>query len=338
MINKISSILKEAEKLIASVDKSTDLESLRVRFLGRKGELTLILRGLKDLPATERIKIGQIANNARNQLLEFFTLAENKLSNSVKPIDVGLPGISPSQGHLHLVTEAISDITAIFKEIGFTRVRHPEIESEWYPFEALNVPGDHPARDEWETFFMDSKGDGKYRFVLTPHGTSGTARSIAMLQPPIRSINIQKCYRRQSDGSHAPMFHQFDGVCVEKGMTIQHLKGTLEYFVKSFFGSDREVRLRPHHFRFTEPSFEVDISCGYCNGKACKLCKDGWVELGGSGMLHPNVLKMANIDPKQYTAFAFGWGVERNLLMRSGLDIPDLRILYENDLRFLEQF
>ncbi|OGL87314.1 phenylalanine--tRNA ligase subunit alpha [Candidatus Uhrbacteria bacterium RIFCSPLOWO2_02_FULL_48_12] len=328
----------EAERAASAAKNQAELRQAEIRFLGRKSELTLFLRDLKNVPKEKRSLVGRAANETRVRLVEIFEEHTHRLTESLAPIDVTLLGIQPRLGHSHLVSQAIEEISAIFKEIGFKRVRHPEVESDWYAFESLNMPPDHPARDEWETFFMDHSGNVGDRFVLTPHATSGTARVLATRQLPLCVINIQKCYRRQSDVSHVPMFHQFDGLYADQGVTIRHLKGVLEYFVKSYFGAKREVRLRPHHFPFTEPSFEVDISCGICSGRGCRLCKEGWVELGGAGMLHPNVLKAAKIDSKKITALAFGWGVERTLLMRSGLEVPDIRILYENDLRFLEQF
>ncbi|MFA5954591.1 MAG: phenylalanine--tRNA ligase subunit alpha [Patescibacteria group bacterium] len=338
MMEAIKALLAEAKTAIAGAHSSEAVEQVRLRYLGRQGKLTQLLRGVKNVAPKERPQIGSAANKARVEIDKALAEAEENVVGEVLRLDTTLPGIEIETGHLHLVTKAIEDIARIFREIGFTRVRHPDIETEFYPFEALNMPADHPARDEWETFFMDAKLEGNYRFVLTPHGTSGTARSLALSPLPVRFINIQKCYRRQSDASHTPVFHQFDGVYAAEGVTFRHLKGVLEYFVKTYFGVDREVRLRPFHFRFTEPSFEVDISCGVCNGKGCRLCKQGWVELGGAGMLHPNVIAAAKLNPKKVTGLAFGWGVERTMLMRAGLNIPDIRILYENDLRFLEQF
>ena len=207
------------------------------------------------------------------------------------------------------------------------------------------MPKDHPARDEWETFFMDAPQSKLGKMLLTPHATNGTARALAEGKMPIRSINIAKTYRRQIDATHVPMFHQFDGVYVDENVSITHLRGVLEYFAKEFFGPERKTRLRPFHFRFTEPSFEIDVSCGVCGGtgigadkQKCRVCKRGWLELGGAGMLHPNVLKAAGIDPKKYSGLAFGWGVERTYTMKQGLQIDDLRNLYKNDLRFLKQF
>lgn len=339
MLEEIAKLLADGLSAIRSAKTETELEVVKVEVLGRKGPLSTILRGVKDLPIDERSKIGQRANAARVQIEQAISEASERLSSAGRlPIDVSLPGIQANVGHLHLLTQGISDITRIFEEIGFTRRRHPEIESDWYAFESLNMPADHPARDDWETFFIDHKVKDGERYLLTPHATSGTSRALVEESLPIRVINIQKTYRRQIDASHVPMFHQFDGLYVGEGVNIQHLKGVFEYFVKAFFGQEREIRLRPFHFRFTEPSLELDITCAVCNGKGCKLCKQGWVELGGAGMLHPNVLRAAKLNPDKVSGLAFGWGVERTVLMRAGVEVPDIRMLYENDMRFLQQF
>jgi phenylalanyl-tRNA synthetase alpha chain len=286
-----------------------------------------------------------LANNVKQTIEDALEtqkskLKGQKLAKTVERIDVTNPGIKPHLGHLHLVTQAIEEITDIFGKIGFERVRYPEVEWDWYAFEALNFPKDHPARDDWETFFIKGDPDPKKgSMLLTPQTSSGQIREMERLgKPPIRMLNLAKCYRRQSDISHAPMFHQFEGLVIDKDISITHLKGTLDYFVKSWFGEKRESRIRPYHFQFTEPSFEVDVTCGVCLGIGCKLCKEGWLEMGGAGMVHPNVLRAGGIDPQKYTGFAFGWGVERVLMMREGLKIDDLRILYSNNLEFLEQF
>ena len=334
--SRLETLREEARELLSKAETREVVESLEVRWLGRKSELSSLLRLVKDMPRDDRARAGQLANSVRRDIVELWQAQARKFEDKLQPINVTLPGVSPRFGHEHLVSKAIRDISAIFARLGFERVRYPEVETDRYAFDALNMPPDEPARDEWETFFMEHEAINGERFILTPHGTSGTARSLATKRLPLRSINIQKCYRRQSDISHVPMFHHFDGVYADKGVTIQHLKGVLEYFVKSYFGADRKIRLRPFHFRFTEPSFEVDITGGLCRGKGCRVCKEGWVELGGSGMVHPQVMKFAGLNPRQVTALAFGWGVERCLLMRS--DLPDMRILYENDIRFLEQF
>ena len=339
MKSNVESIQKEALAALKKVTSLDALEEWHILYLGRKrGKVTEIMKGLKDLSIEEKKKAGPAANKAKKAVEKAYESAKSGLSGASQDIDITLPPIMPSQGHLHLVTETIREITDIFKRIGFTRVRYPEVESDYYAFEALNMPQEHPARDDWETFFITEEDKAHKRIVLTPHTSNGQVREMEKGKVPIRMINIAKCYRRQADVTHTQMFHQFEGMYVDEGVSIQHLKGVMDYFVKVFFGKDREVRLRPFHFQFTEPSFEIDISCGLCKGVSCKFCKEGWVELGGSGMTHPNVVKAGGLDPEKYTAFAFGWGVERVALMREGLAIPDLRDLYRNDLRFLQQF
>lgn len=331
---------------------STDLESLeetKLQFLGRSGKLTLAIKDITKVPIEKRKEIGMLANEVKNTIEDAIKQQEELLSHKKKSvllekIDVTNPGIKPSLGHLHLVTQAIEEITSIFNKIGFERVRYPEVEWDFYAFTALNFPENHPARDDWETFFIKEKPSPKKgQMILTPHTSSGQIREMERTADKkegvhIKMLNIAKCYRRQSDVSHVPMFHQFEGLVVDENISVADLKGTLDYFVKSFFGENRKSRIRPYHFQFTEPSFEIDITCGVCLGKGCKLCKEGWLEMGGAGMVHPNVLKSGGIDPNKYTGFAFGWGVERVLMMREDLKIDDLRILYSNDLRFLEQF
>lgn len=360
--------LKKIQEEINQAQGTEQLEELRVKYLGRKGLVTKLFSDLVKLKGEERKIRGQELNVLKievetalwkmKQQLE--TARFGKLTEQEK-LDVTFPGLRPPQGHLHITTQAIEEISRIFAQIGFQRVRYPEVDWDHYAFSALNMPKGHPARDEWETFFVASQQHGEPRMltdshgeylehpkfgkmVLTPHTSNGQLREMERHKPPIRMINIAKCYRRQADTSHTPMFHQFEGLLIDKGVSVTHLKGTLEYFVKAFFGAERKIRLRPFHFRFTEPSFEIDISCGACGGRGsiqdarCRLCKSGWHELGGSGMVHPNVLRKGGLDPKKWSGFAFGWGVERNYMMKAGLKIPDLRFLYNNDLNFLEQF
>jgi phenylalanyl-tRNA synthetase alpha chain len=342
MKEKIQQIKESFDSQIADIKNLSELEELEIKFLGRKaGALTAVLRGLKDLSEEAKKDFGKFANEVRQHIdARIQDKRKSLLQNSVDTnFDLELPGHQYSQGHLHLVTYAISEISGILEKIGFQRRRYPEVEWDWYSFESLNMPPDHPARDEWETFFIDNQPVGKLgQRILTPHTSSGQVREMQRKELPIRMTNISKCYRRQSDVSHVPMFHQFEGLLIDEKVTIAELKGTLEYFVKNFFGPDRTFRLRPFHFKFTEPSFEIDISCGLCNAQGCKMCKAGWLELGGAGMVHPNVLKAGKIDPTKYQGFAFGWGVERCYSMKNGLQIPDLRLIYQNDLRFLKQF
>ncbi len=326
----------------ATVATAVNLEKLEIKYLGRKaGLLTEVLRGLKSLSEEDKRDLGQQANAVKQNFEATIFELRKKLQGSSgdASLDITVPAAVWPEGHLHLVTQTIEEIEEIFSRLGFARRRYPEVDWDYYAFESLNMPADHPARDEWETFFIDNKPVGsKGQRVLTPHTSNGQVREMEKHQPPIRMTNISKCYRRQSDVSHVPMFHQFEGLYIDESVSLTHLKGVWEYFVHEFFGQDRHVRLRPFHFQFTEPSLELDISCGVCHGKGCKLCKQGWLELGGGGMVHPNVLKAGNIDPKKYSGFAFGWGVERCFLMKAGISISDIRILYQNDLRFLTQF
>lgn len=338
----LKKLSNDARAAIRKAEALEALEALETRYLGRKGELTTLLKGLGSVSNEERPKLGVLANEIKKALER--DIAEKKASLQSSSIgarldaereDVTEPGMKPPEGHLNLVSQAIREFTKIFEDAGFSRVRYPEVEWDWYAFESLNMPADHPARDNWETFFMDAPSSNKKhegRMLLTPHATSGTARILAEKQIPIRTINISKCFRRQIDQTHIPMFHQFDGVYLDKGVNLTHLLGILDYFVKRFFGPERKVRIRPHHFRFTEPSFEIDVSTD------SRIGKNGWVELGGAGMLHPNVLKAAGIDPEVYSGLAFGWGVERTYMMKEGLQLDDIRELYKNDLRFLRQF
>lgn len=318
-----------------------ELEELRISYMGKNGKLTKLIKQIKELPPSEKKQMGLLINDSKTTLLA--EISNRKISlqeNAREWFDPTIPGKLPTRGHIHLITKAIEEISEVFKQIGFTRSRYPEVEWDWYAFTSLNFTKDHPARDDWETFFIDREPDKKMGpMILTPHTSSGQVREMQRVKtPPIRMINIAKCYRRQSDASHFPMFHQFEGLVVDEGISIVHLKGTLDYFARNFFGAERKTRLRPYNFPFTEPSFEVDITCDICNGVGCKVCKEGWLEIGGAGMVHPNVLKAGGIDTKKYTGFAFGWGVERVMMMKSGLKIPDLRLLYSTDLRFLRQF
>jgi phenylalanyl-tRNA synthetase alpha chain len=352
----VDQLVSLQEKILAdlrAVKTLKELEDFEVTHLGRKSEFSTLLKGLGELPAEERKNAGQRSNEIKRAIEAAVAARKTELSSAAAGaladsdwIDTTVPGVRPPEGHLHLTTQAIGEITKIFRRLGFTRVRHPEVDWDWYAFESLNMPGDHPARDEWETFFMDAPINAKFgKMVLTPHTTSGDVREMEKKRLPIRMINISKTYRRQIDVSHVPMFHQFEGLLVDRDVSVTHLKGVLDYFAKAFFGPDRKTRLRPFHFRFTEPSFEIDISCGICRGTGrtddgtkCRLCKDGWLELGGAGMLHPNVLKAGKIDPEEWGALAFGWGVERTMMMKSGVRIDDIRELYKNDFRFLNQF
>jgi phenylalanyl-tRNA synthetase alpha chain len=341
MQEEILNIKNQALAQIMAAGDATELEQIRIDYLGRNGKLTDLIKKIKDAPEEERKQIGLTINEVKKSVEDLIANQKNNFRESVRVwFDPTIPGIKPKIGHIHLITKTIEEISQIFGRIGFERERYPEVEWDWFAFTSLNMPEGHPARDEWETFFIDAPESPKYgKILLTPQTSSGQVREMLRVKvPPIRMINIAKCYRRQSDISHTPMFHQFEGLVIDKGISIVNLKGTLDYFAKSFFGVERKTRLRPYHFQFTEPSFEVDITCGVCGGKGCKVCKAGWLELGGAGMVHPNVLKAGKIDPKKYSGFAFGWGVERVLMMKNGINIPDLRMIYSTDLRYLSQF
>lgn len=333
------------QRIVEEVENISDGKSLNVLFLrvfGSKGQFTLAIKKLKTIPKEEKPKVGILVNKIKQEIEQVFKSKKDQINQSLlgEWIDITAPGIQPQIGHLHIVTQAISEITRIFERIGFTRVRYPEVEWDCYSFSSLNFPPDHPARDDFETFFIDIPAHPYFgKMLLSPHTSSGQVREMERVKkPPIRMINIAKCYRPNWDITHTPMFHQFEGLVIDRGINITHLKGTFDYFAREYFGQARKIRLRPHHFQFTEPSFEVDITCGACNAKGCRLCKDGWLELCGSGMVHPNVLRAGKIDPQIYTGYAFGWGIERSFMMKQGIQIDDMRLLYSNDIRFLEQF
>ena len=327
---------RDARDFIEQSNLPTD--QLRIRVLGSKSDFAKLTRQLRFVTKEERGQIGAAANQVKANIEKALReKLESQPRSSDAWFDVTMPGLRPPEGHLHIVSQAISEITRIFERLGFTRVRHPEVDWDWFAFESLNMPPNHPARDEWETFFIDTPR-GKRQIVLTPHTSNGQVREMEKKKLPIRMINIAKCYRRQIDVSHTPMFHQFEGLYVDKNVSIGDLKGVMDYFFTQFYGPERKSRLRPFHFQFTEPSFEVDVNCGVCLGRGCRLCKDGWLELGGAGMVHPNVLKAGGIDPTVYSGFAFGWGIERTYMMKSGTKLDDVRLLYSNDVRFLEQF
>ncbi|OGL66879.1 phenylalanine--tRNA ligase subunit alpha, partial [Candidatus Uhrbacteria bacterium RIFCSPHIGHO2_01_FULL_63_20] len=338
MKNDFEKLKKDALAALAKVADRDRLEALRVELLGRKGKLSELMKRMGELTDEQRKTVGKLANEVKLAVETAFAGAESSVSRAealavaeTERIDVTEPGLAPEEGHLHPVSTAIAEVTDIFARIGFTRVRAPEIDWDWYAFESLNMPKDHPARDDWETFFVapteSQCSEGKQgRIVLTPHTSNSQVREMEKGKLPIRMININRTYRRQSDITHVPMFHQFEGLMVGVGLSVAHLKGVLDHFAHGFFGAGRSIRLRPHHFRFTEPSFEVDVSCDNCSGKegvTCRLCKSGWLELGGAGMVHPNVLNAGGLDPEKVTGFAFGWGVERTLMMREGIKIDD---------------
>lgn len=338
-------LAKDLSEALAKVKTEEELEVVRVDFLGRKGSLAQAMLGLKDMDETARREIGKAANEAKQEMQTLFDKASKDLEaarlgslEETEWQDLSLPGVAPKAGHLHMVSQTIMEVEDIFNRIGFTRHQVREIDWDYYAFEALNMPKDHPARDEWETYFMDAPEGEKGKIVAVPHPSNAQVRLIEELEPPFRALYIGKAYRRQSDVSHVAMHHQLEIETIGKNVTLAELKGVFTFFVHEYFGRDRKIRFRPHHFRFTEPSFEIDITCGVCDAKGCRVCKEGWLELGGAGSSHPNVLRAGGLDPKEWRGYAGAMGIERILMMREGIRLPDMRDLYKNDVRFLEQF
>ena len=315
------------------------LEAARVKYLGKKGELTGVLRMMGKLTPEERPVMGQLANEVRATIEEAIAekktvLAEKMLEAKLaaEKLDVTMPGRVQKIGHRHPLTLVMRDLEDIFIGMGFSIVEGPEVEYDYYNFQALNIPEDHPARDTQDTFYITDN------ILLRSQTSPVQARTMEKQKPPIRIISPGRVYRSDAmDATHSPLFHQMEGLVVDEGITMGDLKGMLEAFAKTEFGEDTRIRFRPHHFPFTEPSAEVDISCFMCGGKGCRLCKgEGWIEILGAGMVHPNVLSMCGIDPEKYSGFAFGMGVERIAMLKYHID--DIRHFYENDVRFIEQF
>ena len=334
----IENILKRGRE---ASEKAADLRSLddvRVAYLGKKGELTNLLKSLGQVDADERPKAGAKINEAKVALQEDLAarkaiLEQAALSTSLlaEKVDVSLPGRRPATGGLHPVTQAMYRIEEIFTGAGYEVVSGPEVENDYYNFEALNIPSHHPARAMHDTFYF---GDGT---LLRTHTSPSQVHTMEKQDPPIRVICPGRVYRRDSDLTHSPMFHQVEGLVVDEGISFADLKGTVIDFLQRFFEKDLEVRFRPSYFPFTEPSAEVDVQCVHCLGKGCRVCSNtGWLEVMGCGMVHPNVLNMANIDTEVYSAFAFGFGGDRLAMLL--YEVDDLRLFFENDLRFLRQF
>lgn len=318
---------------IAEVKTKEELASIEVKYLGRKGILTDILKSISSLPTDQRKTVGRDANILKNKIETVVKQKAKELSSDIKSeiFDISAPGTLQPKGHIHPVTLVMNELIETGKNLGFTVAEGPEIESIWYNFDALNTPENHPSRDVTDTFYFDAER------ILRCHTSPVQIRYMENNKPPIRILAPGRVYRRDSDATHTPMFHQIEGLLVDETVTMAELKGTLEYLVRAIFGEDRKIRLRPHHFPFTEPSAEVDVSCGLCGGKGCKSCKnEGWLEILGAGMVHPNVLRNAGIDPEKYQGFAFGMGLERIAMLKYGID--DLRAFYDGDLRFSEQF
>ena len=339
MKEKLKAIVDEALDKIKASEELDKLNEIRVAFLGKKGELTEILKSMKDVAPEDRPAIGQLVNEARSKLEEKLDEKKNYFAKKLREeqilketIDVTLPAKKPMVGHRHPGSVALEEVERIFVGMGYEVVEGPEVEYDYYNFEALNIPANHPAKDEQDTFYIT--GDILLRTQTSPV----QVREMEKGKLPIRLIAPGRVFRSDEvDATHSPSFHQIEGLVIDKNITFADLKGTLAEFAKQLFGEGTKVKFRPHHFPFTEPSAEVDVTCFKCGGKGCRFCKgSGWIEILGCGMVHPKVLKMSGIDPNEYSGFAFGMGLERIALLK--YEIDDMRLLYENDVRFLKQF
>ena len=339
MKEQLERIKSEALAKIEASDALEKLNDIRVAYLGKKGELTSVLKSMKDVAPEDRPKVGQMVNEAREQIEAKLEETKNLLAKKAREeqlkrevIDVTLPAKKANTGHKHPNTIALEEVERIFVGMGYEVVEGPEVEYDMYNFEKLNIPKGHPARDEQDTFYINDS------ILLRSHTSPVQARVMEKQKPPIRMIAPGRVFRSDEvDATHSPSFHQIEGLVIDKHITFADLKGTLAEFAKELFGEDTKVKFRPHHFPFTEPSAEVDVSCFKCGGKGCRFCKgSGWIEILGCGMVHPHVLEMCGIDPEEYTGFAFGVGLERIALLK--YEIDDMRLLYENDVRFLKQF
>jgi phenylalanyl-tRNA synthetase alpha chain len=345
MLKQLEELESRALQELESVSSDKELESWRVRYMAKKSELTRILRDLAKLPLKERKVVGAKANQVKADLEGKFKEKEKAIhevqvaGRKKEAIDITLPGRPLLRGRLHPITQTLDEICDIFVSMGFQVVEGQEVETDYYNFEALNIPEEHPARDSMSTYWIDMNvEEGQRPLLLRTHNTAVSARVLESMQPPIRVIEPGKVYRYEaSDATHLTMFHQIDGLVVDKGITMADLKGTLYEFARRFFGEERKVRFRCDYFPFVEPGVEMAIECGSCRGVGCRLCgNSGWIEILGAGMTHPQVLKCGGIEPEIYSSFAFGMGVDRLPMLRYGID--DMRLLFGNDLRFLRQF
>lgn len=339
MLNALNTIQEQAAQALTAVSDPKLLEELRVKYLGKKGELTAILKKMGSLSPEDRPKVGQRANEVRSAIEQLIEqkAAEIKAAMQQKKLesehlDVTMPGKTRPLGKAHPLTKVLDEVKEIFLGMGFSVAEGPEVELDYYNFEALNLPKDHPARDTQDTFYISDN------VLLRTQTSPIQVRTMEKQKPPIRIIAPGRVYRSDAvDATHSPLFHQIEGLVVDKGITMADLKGTLEMFVKRLYGEESVVRFRPHHFPFTEPSAEMDVQCFSCHGEGCRLCKgEGWIEVLGCGMVHPKVLSICGIDPEEYSGFAFGMGLERIVMRRYNID--DLRLFFENDVRFLDQF
>jgi phenylalanyl-tRNA synthetase alpha chain len=336
MEERIDSLGAEGKRAFQSAGSTAELEAARVRFLGRKSELTQLLRGLRDLTPDVRGQVGARANEARERLEAAHAEALERLSRLVAATtrDVTLPGRRPPVGHRHLLTSVFREIEAIFRGLGFSLAAGPDVEDEAHNFTSLNIPEGHPAREESDTFYLQGGA------VLRTHTSPVQIRTMERNPPPIRIICPGRCYRNEAiDATHHVEFHQVEGLYVDRGVSLADLKGTLDHFLKAFFGKKTEIRFCPSYYPFVEPGASVDIRCFFCGGKGCPVCgplSGGWLEVLGAGMVHPNVFRAVGYDPEQWTGWAFGAGIERLVMLRHG--VPDVRMFLESDLRMLRQF
>ncbi len=339
MKEQIQQIKADVEAILATATDLDTLENIRIKYLGKKGELTAVLKGMGKLSPEERPVIGALVNEVKSALENELDEKKAQISEKLEAeklkaevIDVTMPGKKSNAGKLHPLTKVMNEIKDIFIGMGFQIADGPEVEYDYYNFEALNIPKNHPARDTQDTFYIEDN------IVLRTQTSPMQIRVMEKTKPPVRVIAPGRVYRSDSvDATHSPVFHQIEGLVVDKNVTMADLKGTLEMFVKSLYGEESKVRFRPHHFPFTEPSAEMDVSCFVCGGKGCGVCKgEGWIEILGCGMVHPKVLANCGIDPEEYSGFAFGVGLER--IAMGKYDIDDLRLFFENDQRFLDQF
>lgn len=339
MKEKLKSIMEDALSQIRASEELEKLNDIRVAFLGKKGELTSVLKSMKEVAPEDRPKVGQLVNEAREEIEKLLEEKKRAFAKKIREeqiksetIDVTLPAKKARIGHRHPNTIALEEVERIFIGMGYEVVEGPDIELDYYNFEALNIPENHPAKDEQDTFYINSN------IVLRTQTSSTQVHEMEKGKLPIRMIAPGRVFRADEvDATHSPSFHQVEGLVIDKNITFADLKGTLAAFAKELFGETTKVKFRPHHFPFTEPSAEMDVSCFKCGGTGCRFCKgSGWIEILGCGMVHPNVLKMSGIDPEEYVGFAFGAGLERIALLK--YEIDDMRLLYENDIRFLKQF
>ncbi|MBF8984178.1 phenylalanine--tRNA ligase subunit alpha [Lutibacter sp. B2] len=339
MKEQLQQTQNQAESAIKDAHSMQELQEIRVKYLGKKGELTAALRGMKDLSNEERPKIGKIVNEVRanieNALETAMTEVKQKEKNirlSNETIDVTMPGKEVEIGHKHPLTGVLDEIKNIFIGMGFKIAEGPEVETVYNNFDALNAPKNHPARGMSDTFYINDE------ILLRTQTSPVQIRTMKKAKPPIKVISPGRCFRYDTpDATHSPMFHQIEGLVIDKNITMSDLKGTLNLFAKQLFGENTKTKFRPHHFPFTEPSAEIDVTCFKCQGEGCRVCKgSGWIEILGAGMVHPNVLRECGIDPEEYSGFAFGMGLDRITMLKYGVE--DIRLFFENDMRFIEQF